>query len=115
MKRIIDHDPLTGVSTFFDYDHATDTTIVSREQDISAILEANKRLQNDESYTKNGIKDEWWHYATIPNIIIEKWRNEEGIDVFDKNHERRVFQKLNSHEYRYLKTTTKIHLPKGSS
>lgn len=114
MKRLIDYDPLTKVSTFFDYVPETDTTIVSREQDIASILEANKRLQNDEQYTRDGIKEEFWHYATIPNIVIEKWKNEEGIDVFNKNHERRVFQKLNSPEYRYLKTTTKIHLPKGA-
>lgn len=108
-KRLVDYDPLTGVSTYFNYDHSTDTSIVSSEQDVSAVIEANKILQNSESYTKKGMKASWWHYASIPNIVIEKWKNEYGVNVFDKNHEKRVFRLLNQPEYRYLKTTTKMH------
>lgn len=88
-------------------------TVVTREQDVEGVLEANKSLAKLDDYTKHGFREGWWHYATIPNILIEKWKNEEGIDVFNKDHSRRVFQKLNSPEYRYLKTTTKTHLPKG--
>lgn len=109
MKRIIDYDPLTGVKTVFDYDFASDTTYVGTEQDVSVILEANKILQNMDEYTRGGIKNEWWHYATIPNVVIEKWRNELGVDVFNKDHEKKVFSLLNQPEYRYLKTTTKMH------
>lgn len=110
-KRVIDHDPLTGITTWFDYDPATDMTFVGREQDVEAILERNKILQNHERYTRDGFKNEWWHYATIPNVLIEKWKVEEGIDVFNKDHSKRVYQKLNAPEYRYLKTTTKTHRP----
>lgn len=109
MKRILDYDPTTRITTWFDFDPVTDTTYVGREQDVESILEINKKLQNDESYSKKGIKESWLHYATIPNILIEKWKTEEGIDVFNKNHEKRVFQKLNNPEYRYLKTTALMH------
>lgn len=108
-KRIVDYDPLSGITTTFEYDHLTDTTYIGREQDVSFILDNNKVLQNSEDYTKHGIKNEWWHYATIPNIVIEKWRNELGVDVFNKNHEKKVYSLLNQPEYRYLKTTTKMH------
>ena len=111
MKRVLDYDPLTGMTTTFDYDPMTDVTTIGREQDVTAILEANKRLQNDDGYTREGFKDCWWHYATIPNIVIEKWMNEDGIDVYNKEHNKAVFKKLNQPEYRYLKTTNKIHLP----
>ena len=100
---------MTGVTTFFDYDHATGTTIVGSEQDVGLLLEQNKRLQNDESYTRKGIKDGWWHYASYPAIIIEKWMNEYGVNVFDRNHEKKVTELTNRPEYRYLKTTTKMH------
>lgn len=109
MKKIVDYDPFTGITTYFDYDHATDTTIVGAEQDVSRLLESNKILQNDESYTKQGIKDGWWQYASYPAVIIEKWLNEYGVNVFNKDHEKKVFELTNRPEYRYLKTTTKMH------
>lgn len=108
-KRIVDYDPYTGMTTYFDYDHASDTTLVSREQDVSGILDANKELQKSDAITASGIKNSWWHYATIPNIVIEKWRNEYGVNIFDKNHEKKVYSLLNQPEYRYLKTTNKFH------
>lgn len=106
-KRVIDYDPFTGVTTTFDYDHSNDLTIVGREQDIQPALDRNKALQNNDQYSKDGIKECWWHEAFIPNVIIEKWKLEEGIDVFDKNDAKKVKQKLNSPEYLYLKTTAK--------
>ena len=107
-KRIIDYDPLTGMSTFFDYDHSTDTTIVSYEQDVSTILEENKKMQNCADLTKWGIKNDWWLYARYPAIVIQKWLNEYGVNVFDENHQKKVFELTNRPEYRYLKTTTKM-------
>lgn len=109
MKRIVDFDPVTGITDTFDYDSETDTVYLGREQEVGHILDLNKRLQNDDDYSKSGIKEEFWHYARIPNVVAEKWLIEDGIDIFNKNHERKVFQKLNSPEYRWLKTTTKRH------
>ena len=111
-KRVLDYEPSTGVTTTFDYDYATDTTILGTEQNVEILLDRNKLLQNDSSYTKDGIKNEWWHYASIPLIIVEKWRNEFGIDVFNKDHLGAVYKKLNDPEYKYLKTTTLFHRPK---
>ncbi len=101
---------MSGTTTWFEYHPETDMTIVAREQDVEGILDLNKYLRNDVDYSKAGIKNEWWHYATIPNILIEKWKNEEGINVFDKNDSKRVFKKLNQPEYRFLKVTDKVHL-----
>ena len=108
-KRLVSYDPMTGLSTYVDYDYSTDTTHVGTEQDVKLLLEVNKILQNDESYSKQGIKDSWWHYASYPAIIIEKWRNEFGVDVFNKDHQKKVLELTNRPEYRYLKTTTKMH------
>jgi hypothetical protein len=109
LKRIVDYDPWSGITTTFSYDALTDDTTIYREQDVTAILELNKAQQNDEDYTKKGIKRDWWHYASIPNIIIEKWLREFGVNVYNKDHEPKVFKLLNQPEYRYLKTTTKFH------
>lgn len=109
-KRVLEYDPLTGITTSVEYAPETDTTTVHREQsDVHLILDANKVLQNDEDLTRKGIKKSWWHYAQIPNIIIEKWLNEHGVDIYNKDHEKAVFRLLNQPEYRYLKTTAKMH------
>lgn len=108
-KRIVDYNPHNGVTTYFDYDHASDTTIVGYEQDVSLILDVNKKLQNDDDYSKKGIKQSWWHYATYPPIIINKWLMEYGVNVFNKDHQKKVLELTNRPEYRYLKTTTKMH------
>ena len=104
-KRIVDFDPFTGITTYFDYDHASNTTYVGSEQNISHILDINKALQNDTDYSKQGIREEWWHVAKIPNIVIEKWKNEFGIDVLNKDHWPRVKKLRNDPEYKWLKTT----------
>lgn len=106
-KRVVDYDPYTGITTTFDYDHSNDITIIGREQDITPALERNKMLQNDDQYSKDGIRDSWWHEAFIPNIIIEKFKNEFGVDIFNKNDIKKVKQLLNDPQYRYLKTTAK--------
>lgn len=106
-KRIIDYDPFTGVTSYFDYDHATDTTYVGSEQDVSLLLDRNKMLQNDPEYWKRGVRECWAHFASYPAIIIEKWLTEYGVNVFDKDHAKKVKELTNRPEYRYLKTTTK--------
>lgn len=108
-KRVIDYDPYNGITTTFDYDHVSDSTIIGREQDVSLLLDLNKALQNNEDYSKKGIKDGWWHYATYPSIIIEKWITEYGVNVFNRDHQKKILELTNRPEYRYLKTTTKMH------
>lgn len=107
-KRLLDFNPLTGERVIFDYTH-DDKMLITHEQDVGAILDGNKRLANNEGLTQRGIKADMWHYATIPNALIVKWKQELGLDVFDQSQRKRVFKLLNSPEYRYLKTTTKHH------
>lgn len=103
-KRVLDYDPLTGITTYHSYNHDTKQTIIEREQKVDHILDMNKALANDDGYKKDGIKKSWMHAATIPAIIIEKWLIEDGIDVFNPDHMPRVKAKLNSNEYKYLRT-----------
>ena len=108
-KRIVDYDPWSGVTTTFDYDHATDKTYIGEEQDVSLLLDKNATHRNDPDYWRQGVKDCWAHVASIPNIIITKWLYEYGVNVYNKDHAAKVKKLLNSPEYRYLKTTTKMH------
>lgn len=103
MRRLIGFDPLTGLREYHSYDAAADRTIIESVQDVAPLLERNKALA--------GLEDGGWspgralrRAAAIPDIIILKWRTEEGIDVFDRDHWPAVKRKLNSSEYRYLRT-----------
>jgi hypothetical protein len=108
-KRVLDYDPFTGMTTTFDYDPISDITTLGYEQDVTAFVEYGKELQKHEDYSKQGIKNGWWHYCIFPPIIIQKWLIEHGVNVFDRNHQKKVYSLINQPEYRYLKTTTKMH------
>jgi hypothetical protein len=42
--------------------------------------------------------------ARIPLIIVEKWRNELGVDYWNPDHQDKVDALLNSNEWRWLRT-----------
>jgi hypothetical protein len=113
MKRLIDLDPLTGESTWF-YGNNDGTFTISNQQDVTGIIEANKREASMDSLWKKGIKKGWAHYATVPNVLVSKWSAEVGGDILDKKYEKELFKRLNHPDYKYLKTTHGRHTSKGS-
>ena len=111
-ERFLSYDPLNGITQTLAYDHETDTTTIRSVGDCEASLELNKTMANDDDYTKDGMKRDLWHYASIPAILQMKWLVEEGIDVYKREHADRVWAKVNHPDYAYLKTTRKIHIAK---
>jgi hypothetical protein len=101
--ELLDFDPETGECVWHEYDDLTQTTTLTTIIDLAPCLERNKQDKNDGS---NGYSPsrELQRVASIPNVLIEKWLNEEGIDVFNNNHWPAVARKLNSSEYMYLRT-----------
>lgn len=112
-KRFLDYDPATGLTTWHGYDHLEDKTYIGYEADSAPVLEQNKAMQNDADFSRDGIKDGWWLYASIPVELQIKWLIEDGIDVYNPRHGKRISQKLEDPQYKYLKTTTGRHLFKG--
>lgn len=75
---------------------------VHRGEDVEPALEHNKALYSfNDGYSPSR---EWRRAASIPMAIIEKWKNELGVDVFDPDHLPAVRRLLNSSEYLYLRT-----------
>lgn len=111
-RRLISHDPITGVSTWHDYDYQTDTTTISYTTDPTAQLEVNKIRANDTQVTRQGMKDEFLHYASIPPGVQLDWLINKGVDVTNRDHAKAMFKLLNDPEYRHLKVTTLHHFPK---
>ena len=102
--RLLNHDPLTGVSEFYSEDDEG-RSVISYEQDVSKVLKQNKEFQKDEDYSKNGKKEEMWHVASIPAIVQLKWKMEEGIDIYNRDHWPAVRRKLMDSENRHLRTS----------
>jgi hypothetical protein len=76
--------------------------IVHRLADVEANLEANKALYTlNDGYTPSR---EMRRAASIPMAVVEKWRNELGVDIFNPDHLPAVRRLLNSSEYLYLRT-----------
>ena len=105
-KRLFDVDPISGITTYFEYDADTDETkLIYQPSSVAANLEAAKSLKNDEEYTRKGMKNDMLHYAHIPDSILLKWHTE-GVDIHDS---RALLAKVNSPEYANLRVTTKYH------
>lgn len=79
--------------------------IVENVQDVSDILENNKRLRSEAQ------KSDWGrHVASIPNVIMTRWLNEEyangntTIRLFGPEMDALVERKLKDPEWAYLRT-----------
>ena len=80
------------------------------KEEIRKILDRNKEEYNavpHKQYKSLLRKDStrMWKAASIPAIIVEKWKKEEGLDLFKEEHWPRIREKLNSEEYRFLRTS----------
>ena len=95
-----------GTKEYFNYDELTDTTTITTVQDVSSILDRMKNVRN-EIGDKSLIKEEFWHYATIPEVVEIELRNK-GINIYDKNDTKRILREINEN-YPYLKATNKKH------
>lgn len=111
MSQILDYNPLTGEYVTFDYDDATDSVTLGHHQDVTPILDQCKEAAADVWKHKQQAKDEWAHYATVPNVVALEWLQKYGVDFYsaDPAHRRGVMRLLNDPDYKYLKRTTYKH------
>jgi hypothetical protein len=86
--------------------HADGSKItIERVQDVEPILEHNKLLQTIEQ------RSDWGrHYASVPNVVLEKWLNEEWergnihIQFGSEEYYAMVERKLQDPQYRAFRT-----------
>jgi hypothetical protein len=74
-------------------------------QDVEPILEHNKELRRQQQ------RSDWGrHIATIPNVILVRWLNEEhargnvGLRLFGKEFDALVARKLRDPDWKHLRT-----------
>lgn len=107
-RRFLEHDPYTGLTQYFHYDELTDETHIETVQDSAQLnkeIDASRDLQNDDDYTRKGMKAEMLHYAHIPAGVLMNW-HAQGIDINDR---KTLIKMVNKPEYSYLKTTRLQH------
>lgn len=69
-REQLDYDPLTGVTTYFDFDEITNDIIIQKEQDVEAVVRYAKFLRNTGACdTAEAKKEHWRLYAVIPPLI----------------------------------------------
>jgi hypothetical protein len=74
-------------------------------QDVEPILEHNKELRRQQQ------RSDWGrHIATIPNVILVRWLNEEhargnvGLRLFGREFDALVARKLRDPDWKHLRT-----------
>jgi len=106
-KRLIDIDPQTRTKTYHWYDHATNTTVIEDVQDVEHILKQTKAMANDSNYKRQGIKNDWYHFARIPNSVLVELHQKYGLDYTNKDDMKKIEQVL-QRDYRKLLTVNRI-------
>jgi len=78
-----------------------DRLTVEHAQDVETILDRNKALQSQPQ------RSDWGrHIATIPNIVLVKWMNEDGVNVLGMSSEEFgafIRRKLDDPDWRHLR------------
>jgi hypothetical protein len=108
-ERTLDYNPLTGMRVSFNYDPVADSITLGHHQDAGAVIEDNKVALMDLDEHKRAAKNEWAHYAKIPEIVILEWKAKYGVDFHNPNHFKKCMALLNSSDYKYLKRTSYHH------
>src|SRR5688572_33414065 len=106
MAQFIEKTP-NGLETWVDDDHEPGLSVHYR-QDFEPILNHATQLRNDPTVSDKGIKQDFWLYAVLPPVVIMDLKIRLGIDVFNRNHQKRMLEVINR-DYPWLKATNKTH------
>lgn len=104
MSDFFELDPVTGIRTDTAYDEMTGELSIIRTADVEPVVNWSRKVANEVGKNAEDIKKGWWLYAKLPPIEIVKMRAL-GINVFDQNDGKKMFEYINEH-LPWLKTTT---------
>jgi hypothetical protein len=110
-RHVLDHDPLTGITTYFDYERGVtgDRVHLTHVQPVDSIIDQAKTLANDADYTREGIRNDMWHYARIPLNVFLEIEQKYGVKCVSKIDDIKSFMRILNAHYPHLKTTHKTH------
>jgi hypothetical protein len=107
MAKFLDYDPLRGVTEYEDrtYDGRLQ---INYSQDVEPILDLAKYERTHGLADKAGKKQDLHLYARIPPVTILELKHKYGLDVFKRDHMKRIMEVINR-DYPLLKCTDKTH------
>lgn len=111
MSEFFEYDPISGITTETSWSESEQKMTLIRSGDVEPVLDAAKAMSNELGLNRDGIRKGHWLYAKIPPIVILQMRAK-GINIFDKNDQKRMFEEINAN-YPHLKTTTGAVYGKG--
>jgi len=91
------------LKTTLEFDKNTGKHILRHTQDVTSILDANKRAQADNIGKKFG---DFAQIASIPFAVVLEWKQKYGINAMSPSPEDkiRMVALLNDPDYAYLRT-----------
>lgn len=99
--QLIDDGSFNGMRKYIRSSDENEGTVQVRyEQDTTALLDQNKRMQAATAGTRMGDVEK---VASIPAYIIYEWITKHGVNLYNPNHQDGVRRLLNSSDYRWLK------------
>lgn len=107
MSDFFEIDPVTNIRSDFTWNENDQQYSINRYSDVEPVLDFTKEVANTVGMNRGDMKQGWWCYAKLPPIVILQMRAK-GINVYDKNDEKRMFEEINTH-YPHLKMTTGNH------
>ena len=103
LGRPFESDDILGLTERFHFDQMENRWGIETISDVQPILDLNKaQANNGDGFTPSR---DMKHIARIPLVIVEKWKNELGVDLFNKDHEGKIRQLLNDPDWLYLHTS----------
>lgn len=113
-KRVLDYNPVSGRTVWFEYDHALEKVIITHSGDAEpALRKAEALRQYSAERTAKGIKEDMVHYAIVPQEIQLEMKEKYGVDFWNREHDAKVFDLLNT-VYKRFKVTEINHSVKSS-
>lgn len=73
---LLDIDPITGAVEHMQYDHNAKRLLITRQSDISSVLDANQQSYNDGSESWRGDNNDMWHVGRVPMDVLYIWLQE---------------------------------------
>ena len=107
MPILFDHNSVTGVSQYFDYDPAKDTYYLTSTQDISGMLDNIKKSRDNPEIWNKGVKQEWAHFASIPPVV-EMQLKQKGIDMYNPSQTKELIKEINTKFDEFLEIKDEI-------
>lgn len=95
MRKVMDHDPVSGISHVFYYDDMTDEASIVAEQDVKSVVEHNKD-QFNQTYGK------WGEFAKIASLPLVVYQDLQRKGILDDT---KAFKRwLNDPDNRFFRT-----------